>query len=96
MNLKNSIQDIEQKIEYKYIIDNYNKFQNNKNVIDTFTIHDQPYCIRIIPVKEYDWGVPQLAEWEEQDWEIDYSYQHPYDTLEEARDFIRVMKRLNG
>ena len=96
MNLKNSIPDIEQSTEYKYIIDVYNKYQSNSNVIDDFTIHDTPYCIRRIPVKEYDWGVPLLAEWEEQDWEIDYSFQHPYDTLEEAREFVRIMKRLNG
>lgn len=96
MNLKNSIQDTEQNIEFKYIVDNYNKFQNNSNVIDVFTIHEQPYCIRLIRVKEYDWGVPQLENWEEQDWEIDYSYQQPYNTLEEARNFVRIMKRLNG
>lgn len=96
MNLKNSIPDIEPNIEYKYIVDQYNKFQNNSNVIDTFTIHEQPYCIRIIPVEYYDWGIPQLEAWPQQDFEIDYSYQHSYNTLEEAREFVRFMKRLNG
>ena len=95
MNLKNSIPDIEPNIEYRYIVDQYNKFQNNSNVIDIFTLHDQPYCIRIIPI-EYYWGEPHLEDWPEQDFEIDYSSQHPYNTLEEAREFVRFMKRLNG
>ena len=95
MSLKNSIPDIEPNIEYRYIVDQYNKFQNNSNVIDTFTLHDQPYCIRIIPIKYY-WGEPHLEDWPEQDFEIDYSSQYPYNTLEEAREFVRFMKRLNG
>lgn len=69
----------------------YNKFQDNSNVIDTFTLHNRPYRIRIIPIKYY-WGEPLLEDWPEQDFEID---QHPYNTLEEAREFVRLMKRLN-
>lgn len=79
----------------RFIIDVYNKYQNNENVIDTFTLHDHPYCIREVSA-HYDWGVPQLDAWVEQDLEQDYSYQHSYDTLEDAREFARTMKRLNG
>ena len=93
MNLKNSIPDICENT--KYIIDTYNKFQDNSNVIDTFKLYNEPYCIRKVSV-EYDWGIPKLEEWPEQYFEIDYSYQHAYDTLEEAREFVRFLKRLRA
>lgn len=82
-----------------YIIDEYNKFQSNKNVIHTFKLfmghHYETWCIRKIPVI-YDWGLPQLEPWIEQDMDKDYSYQHAYQTEEEALAFVRALKRRNG
>lgn len=88
-----------QNIEYCYIIDIYNKFQTNNNVVETFYLficgHNMPYCIRKIPITQYEWGVPQIK-WEEQDWDMNYSGQHLYKTLEEAKEFIYELKRING
>lgn len=82
-----------------YVIDEYNKFQINKNVVKTFNLfiggRYVPYCIRKIPVV-YDWGLPQLTPWEEQDFEKDYSQQFVYHTEEEALCFVRELRRMNG
>lgn len=87
-------------IEYKYIVDKYNKFQNNENVIETFTLiiagERTPYCIRKIAVKEWDWGRPVLEDWEEQDFEGYYSDQMAYDSLLEAQKYVRLQKRAGG
>ena len=82
-----------------YIIDEYNKFQRNNNVVRTFKLYlggrAETWCIRKIPVI-YDWGLPQLIPWEQQDIEKDYSYQYAYATEEEALEFVRFLKRSNG
>jgi len=82
-----------------YIIDEYNKFQKNDNVIHIFKLfmghHYETWCIRKIPVT-YNWGLPQLESWVEQDMDKDYSYQYAYPTKEEALAFIRELKRRNG
>lgn len=84
---------------YKYIIDRYNSYQNNNNVVDFFTLiicgKMVQYCIRKIPVKKYEWGCPILEEWEQQDYEQDYSDQCAYDTYEEAKNFVRALRRAN-
>lgn len=88
--------------DYRYIIDQYNKYQPNLNVIETFELTiggiKVPYCIRRIPVAAYDWGQPQLEDWIEQNaWEsIDYSQQYAYETLEDAREYVRFLKGRNG
>lgn len=82
-----------------YIIDEYNKFQENNNVILTFNLfmsgHYEPWCIRKVPVS-YFWGEPQVGTWPQQDWERDYSLQHAYPTEEAALEFVRFLKRRNG
>lgn len=86
--------------DFCYIIDHYSKFHTNSNVIKTFHLYvggkNLPYCIRKIPVKSYNWGVPELNDWEEQDFEQDYSQQHAYSTLEEAEEYVYFLKRYNG
>ena len=80
---------------YVFIVDKYNKYQRNANVIRTFNLfiggNAVPYCIRKIPI-EYDWGIPSLTYWEEQDFEEDYSYQHFYATEEEAYRYVLQLK----
>lgn len=84
-------------MEERYIVDRYNALQKNDNVIETFRIQMGgfyvPYCIRKVLVKQYIWGVPLLEDWEEQDWETDYSSQCSYDSVEAARAYIREIKR---
>lgn len=44
---------------FGYIVDKYNKYQSNKNVLRVFRLYicgqDVEYCIRKIPLT-YDWG----------------------------------------
>lgn len=71
-------------IDYCYIIDQYNKFQNNSNVIDIFTLQmgdaREKWCI---PITAYEWGIgkPTIL---------------LNETLEAAKDFVRELKRRNG
>jgi hypothetical protein len=78
-----------------YIIDEYNKFQINKNVVKTFNLfiggRYVPYCIRKIPLT-YDWGTPILEDWIEQDWDIDYSDQYIFPTEKEALAYVRRLR----
>lgn len=82
-----------------YVIDEYNKFQENDNVVFIFKLsiggHYESWCIRKVPVS-YFWGEPQIEAWPQQDWEKDYSLQHAYQTEEEALAFVRALKRRNG
>ena len=98
MNLKNSTPDMSDKIT-KYIIDEYNPFQKNENVVKKFSLRIsgqlRPYCIREIKIQEWDWGTPVLS-WEEQDWDRTYREQTCYDTIEEAINFIKIQKHLSG
>lgn len=84
---------------YCYIIDKYNKFQNNNNVISIFSLfingQYESWCIRKIPIKKYNWGTPEPENWAEQNFEEDYSYQRAYSTKEEALEFIRSLKEKN-
>ena len=90
---------IEMDDNYCYVIDEYNKFQKNDNVVHTFHLYMgsryEPWCIRKVPVV-YDWGLPQLTPWEQQDMEKDYSHQYAYSSMEEALGFVRDLKRRNG
>lgn len=85
--------------DYKYIIDKYSSYQKNDNVVEVFSLvicgHLAPYCIRKIPVKNYDWGRPILEDWEQQDYEQDYSDQYAYNTYEEAKKFVTLLRRGN-
>lgn len=87
-------------IEERYIVDTYNRFHNNENVVETFTLqigdHLEKWCIRKVPIAGYEWGEPQLGSWPEQDFETNYSIQQLYDSIEDAREFVRDLKRRNG
>ena len=74
-----------------FIIDNYSTYQRNNNVISVFKIHGVPYCIR--EINEFDWGQPVFPE---KNIEDDFNYYHIYDTIEEAQEYIRYLKYLEG
>ena len=73
-----------------FIIDLYNKYAKNKDVVYTFKIHGQDYCIR--EVKKFEWGQPIF------DRNIDDTFDdfRVYNTIEEAKIYINYLKRLEG
>ena len=80
---------------FGYIVDKYNKYQSNKNVLRVFRLYicgqDVEYCIRKIPLT-YDWGTPILENWIEQDWDTDYSDQYIFPTEKEALAYVRRLR----
>lgn len=74
-----------------FIIDNYSPYQRNNNVISTFKIHGIPYCIR--EINEFDWGQPIFPEKSIDD---DFNNYHIYETIEEAQNYVRYLKHLEG
>lgn len=74
-----------------YIIDLYQKFSSNKNVLYVFKLHGQEYCIR--QIDKFDWGQPVFPEKPIDD---DFTYYHIYNSLDEARAYIRYLKDLEA
>ena len=72
-----------------YIIDLYQKFNNDK-IIFTFLLNGREFCVKEV---QLEWGVPQLSSIEE---DLEQPYFHIYNTLEEAREYIRKLKQLEG
>lgn len=70
-----------------YIIDLYNKYSSDK-IISTFRINDRWWAIKEVQLQ---WGKPILEKVEEDN--IPY---YIYNTLEEAQQFVRQIKRLEG
>lgn len=79
-----------QDISIGYIIDLYNKFARNENVVSIFKIHGQEYCIRAIT--EFEWGKPVF----DKSIDDDFDSYCVYDTIEEAKGYIRYLKQLDG
>lgn len=75
-----------------YVIDVYNKYRHNDDVISIFFINGRYFCIR--GVSDFKWGQPVLEEIIE-DIETKPKY-HVYSTLEEAENYIRALKRIEG
>lgn len=72
-----------------YIIDTFSKFSKDK-IISTFKINNQWFSIKEVSLK---WGVPQLSSIEE---DLEQPYFCLYNTLEEAQEYVRKIKRLEG
>lgn len=72
-----------------FLIDIYNKFSSDK-VISTFKINNREYCIKEV---ELMWGAPILNSIEE---EAEQPYFKLYNTLDEAKEYIRQLKQLEG
>lgn len=79
-----------QDVSIGYIIDLYNKFSRNDNVVSTFKIHGQEYCIREITT--FEWGKPIF----DKNIDDDFDSYCVYDTIEEAKGYVRYLKQLDG
>lgn len=71
-----------------YVIDLYNKFSSDK-VISKYRINDRWWAIKEVPLL---WGAPQLSKIEEDD---PMSFKL-YNTLEEAEQYVRELKKIEG
>lgn len=72
-----------------FLIDIYNKFSSDK-VVSTFKINNREYCIKEV---ELMWGAPILNSIEE---DAEQPYFKLYNTLEDAKEYVRQLKRLEG
>lgn len=73
-----------------YIIDLYNKFSKDE-IISTFLINGRRWAIKKVSLQ---WGKPKLSAIEES--EDPYLYFHLFNSLEEAEDYIRKLKKIEG
>ena len=71
-----------------YVIDLYNKFSPDK-VISKHRINGRWWAIKEVPLL---WGIPQLAKIDEDD---PMSFRL-YNTLEEAEQYVRELKKIEG
>lgn len=71
-----------------FIIDNYNKYTKDK-VISTFMLNGRWFAIKEVSL---EWGQPQLSSIEEDE----NSFFRLYNTYEEAQEYVRTLKRLEG
>lgn len=79
-----------------YIVDKYNKYcRFNEDVIEVFNLYisdkREPYCIRKV-VFHYDWGDRVPEPWDAQLFDETYEGQYVFETLEEAKKFIRELR----
>lgn len=81
---------IMENIKTVYIIDLYDKFTRDK-IISTFYINGRWWAIKEVSLL---WGKPQLSKIEED--EDDYISFHLYNTKEEALEYVRKIKKLEG
>ena len=72
-----------------FIIDTFSKYCNDK-VVFTFIVNGKEYAVKEI---QLEWGIPQLSNIEE---DIERPYFKLYNTLDEAKEYIKELKRLEG
>ena len=73
-----------------YIIDLYNKYDKDEIVL-TFKINGRNWAIKKVSL---NWGRPELSSIEEN--EDPYLYFQIYETLDEAREYVKKIKHLEG
>lgn len=78
-----------ERINTVFIIDTYNKFCGDK-IIATFSVNGRWFAIKEVSL---EWGIPQLNSIEE---EAELPYFKLYSTSDEAKKYIRKLKRLEG
>lgn len=79
--------------QFVYLIDTYDKYFKQGNEVYLFTFNEVPYCVR---KTKLEWGLPIL-----QYLKIDENPPDPalfciYNTLDDALQFIQLMRRLNS
>ena len=80
------MKDTEQTV---YIIDVYSKY-NSDTVVSTFVINGKEYSIKRVGL---EWGAPVLSSIEES---AEQPYFKLYNTLEEAKEYVKQLKQLEG
>ena len=70
-----------------YLVDIYNKFQRNKNVISIFLVGERKFCVREI-VPKYNWGVPEVL-FPERNYEDNYTDYRLYEDKKEAEAYLK-------
>ena len=73
-----------------YVVDLYNKFSGDE-VVSVFKINGRLWAIKKVSL---NWGKPQFSSIEEN--ENPYLYFQIYETLDEAREYVRKIKHLEG
>lgn len=73
-------------MKHVYIIDTYNKYDRNINVVHTFFIDGRPYCIREVTL---EWGEPQFQENNAGPGEFCL-----YNTLEDALQYVEKIRAI--
>lgn len=71
-----------------YIIDIYSQFSLDK-IVDVFYLNNRWWAIKEVNL---EWGIPQLQSIEEDD---PMSF-HIYNTLDEAKEYVHSLKKLEG
>lgn len=71
-----------------YIIDLYDKYSQDK-IISTFKINGRWWAIKEVSLL---WGKPQRAKIEDDE----YLQFYLYETLDEAQEYVKKIKRLEG
>lgn len=73
-----------------YIVDVYNPFLHNSNVLKKFYYQDKPWAIRYTTL---NWGIPK----DETSIEMgdEYSTFHYYDTYEDAEKYVKMLKKID-
>lgn len=74
-----------------YIIDTYSRFHKNTDVCMVFTLYSKWYCIR--KITQLEWGQPIF---EEKDLDDEYTNYHLFSTLDEAKLYVRSLRKLEG
>lgn len=74
-----------------YIIDTYSTYHQNNDVCIIFSLYNKWYCVR--KINKLEWGQPVF---DEKDLEDDYSNFYLYNSLEEAKQYIHVLKTMEG
>lgn len=72
-----------------YIVDIYNRFSSDK-IVSTFKVNNREYCIKEVAL---EWGTPRLSGIEE---DVEQPYFKLYNTLDEAKEYIKQLKQLEG
>lgn len=70
-----------------FIVDTYNKYGVNKDVVYTFNLNGKNYCIRAI--KKYNWGQPIFDDKPMDDEFIEY---YIYDSLSAAKRYVNYIQ----
>lgn len=70
-----------------YLVDTYNKFQPNKNVVSVFLVGERKFCVREIAPK-YNWDMPEVS-FPERDYEDTYTDYHLYEEEKEAEAYLK-------